>query len=281
MPTFDTPEPVKAALDLVLGDVRITAGDAATTVVDVRPSDATDPDDRKAAEMTHVVCVKGHLVVKAPRLRSWLSRRGGGSIDVTIDMPAGSELYSTAGSADVTCDGRIGECRIKTGLGHVRLGETASVSVKTGTGDVTVDHVTGSADVTCAGGDVRLGEVDGAAVVRNANGDTWIGRAHGELRVSAANGNIAVDVAEAGVGAKTANGDVRLGEVARGSVVLETHAGDLEVGIREGTAAWLDINARAGKVLNELEAAAAPDPSAPTVEVRARTSVGDVVVRRP
>ena len=59
-------------------------------------------------------------------------------------------------------------------------------------------------------------------MIKNSNGDTWIGEAGGDLRLNAANGDIAVDVAHAGVVAKTANGDVRLGEVVRGSVVLET-----------------------------------------------------------
>ena len=58
--------------------------------------------------------------------------------------------------------------------------------------------------------------------------------------------------------AKSANGDVRLGEVVRGSVVLESQLGDLEVGIREGTSAWLDVRAAAGKVHNALEAADPP-----------------------
>jgi hypothetical protein len=74
---------------------------------------------------------------------------------------------------------------------------------------------------------------------------------------------------------------VRLGEVVRGSVVLETRLGDLEVGIPEGTAAWLDLRAAAGKVHNALDAAEAPERSAETVEVRARTSAGSVVIRRP
>ena len=81
--------------------------------------------------------------------------------------------------------------------------------------------------------------------------------------------------------AKSATGDVRLGEVARGSVVLETGLGDVAVGIPEGTAAWLDVSSTAGRVHNALDAADAPEPSAQTVEVRARTSVGDVVIRHP
>ena len=61
-----------------------------------------------------------------------------------------------------------------------------------------------------------------SAVIKNSNGDTHVADAAGELRIKTANGSIAVDRAHAGVVAKTANGDVRLGEVARGTAVLET-----------------------------------------------------------
>ena len=156
------------------------------------------------------------------------------------------------------------------------------MNLKTGVGDITVGRASPATPTSAAGsGEVRLRELDGSAVVKNSNGDTWIGEAHGELRVNAANGSIAVDVAHANVVAKSSNGDVRLGDVVRGSVVLETRLGDLEVGIREGTAAWLDVRAAAGKVLNTLEAAEAPDRSADTVEVRGRTSAGSVLIRRP
>jgi len=153
--------------------------------------------------------------------------------------------------------------------------------VKNGAGDVTVDRATGHAEITVGTGDVRLGELDGTAVIRNANGDTWVGLAGGDTRVKSANGSIVIDRANASLGAKSANGDVRVGEVAHGSVVVETHVGDLEVGIREGTAAWLDVKAAAGQVRNELATADAPPAaSAERVEVSARTSLGDVVIRR-
>jgi hypothetical protein len=281
MPTFDTPEPITATIDLAVGDVRISAGDRGDTIVEVHPSDASNEDDVKAAELTRVEHGSEHVVVKAPKLRSGLSRRGGGSIDVTIELPAGSEVHGAAGSADFRCDGRLGDCRIKTGLGHIRVERAGTLSLKSGIGDITVEHATRDAEITTASGEVRLHELDGSAVIKNSNGDTWVGVAGGDLRISAANGRIAVDVAHASVVAKSANGDVRLGDVARGSVVLETNLGDLEVGIREGSAAWLDVSSTAGKVHNALDAAGAPESSAQTVEVRARTSVGDVVIRRP
>jgi Putative adhesin len=281
MPTFDTPGPISATIDVVVGEVRISAGDRNAIVIDVRPSAPSKEEDVKAAEGTRVEYLNEQLLVKAPKLRSWLPRSAGGSIDVTIELPDGSHVHGAGQMTDFHGDGRLGGCRIKTGLGHIRLDQAATLSLKTGIGDISVDRATAHAEITVGSGDVRLRELDASSVIKNSNGDTWVGVAGGDLRVNAANGSIAVDLAHAGVIAKSANGDVRLGEAVRGSVVVETKLGDLEVGIREGTAAWLDARASAGRVHNALDAAEAPEPSVETVEVRARTSAGNVVIGRP
>jgi DUF4097 and DUF4098 domain-containing protein YvlB len=281
MPSFDTPQPITATIDVVVGDVRITAGAAGTTVVDVRPSDTSSDEDRKAAERTRVEYAGEVLVVKAPKVRSWLPKSHGGSIDVTIELPAGSSVNGAGQLTDFHATGDLGDCTIKTGLGQIQLERAGTLNLKTGIGDITVGRASGHADISAGSGEARVHDLAGSAVVKNSNGDTWIGEAHGDLRVNAANGSIAVDVAHASVVAKSSNGDVRLGEVVRGSVVMETRLGDLEVGIREGTAAWLDVRAAAGRVHNTLEAAEAPERSTETVEVRGRTTAGSVVIRRP
>jgi hypothetical protein len=279
MPTFDTPQPISVSIELPAGGVRLSGGDRATTVVDVQPTDPSDEADVRAAQATRVEYDDERLLVKAPKQGLRLGRRGG-SVDVTIELPAGSHVDGTAGMADFDCDGRLGDCRLRTGLGRIRVDHAATLSAKTASGDVEVELATGHADIATSSGDVRVRALDHTAVVKSANGDTWVGTAGGDLRVGTANGDIAVDHAHTNVGAKTANGDVRLGEVVRGSVVLQTNSGDLEVGIREGTAAWLDVSAIAGHVRNDLDAADAPDPAAPKVEVSARTTVGDVTIRR-
>jgi putative adhesin len=281
MPNFDTPNAIAATINVVTADVRIAAADRTTTTVRVDPSDPSNAEDRRAAEQTRVEYANGELLVKAPKLRSWLPRTSGGSIDLRVELPAGSRVYGEGALADFTCDGPLGECRIKTSLGHIQVERAESLRLKTGIGDITVEHATGRAELTAGSGEVRVRELDTSAVIKNSNGDTWVGLAGGDLRVSAANGSIVVNAAHDSVVAKSANGDVRLGEAVRSSVVLESKLGDLEVGIPEGTAAWLDVRSNAGKVHNSLEAAEAPEPSAETVEVRARTSAGDVVIRRP
>ena len=280
MSTFETPQPILAVIDVVVADVRIRAGDRDTTTVEVAPSDPANPEDVRAAEQTRVEYTPPQLLVKTPKLRSWSIRSTGGSIDVTIELPAGSRVHGGGSVASFDSDGPLGESRIKTGLGDVRLDRVETLELKTGAGDIDVAVVTGRADITTGSGDVRVRELGDGAVIKNSNGATWVGAAAGDLRLNAANGSIAVEKSGASVVAKSANGDVRLGEVVRGSVVLETKMGDLEVGVPEGTAAWLDVRSTAGRVHNSLDSAQAPEGSAETAEVRARTVIGDILIRR-
>ena len=75
MPTFDTPEPITATIDVAIGDVRISATDGGAAVIDVRPTDASNDDDVKAAAMTRVEYASRQLLVKAPK-PPWLGRGG-------------------------------------------------------------------------------------------------------------------------------------------------------------------------------------------------------------
>jgi hypothetical protein len=281
MPTFDTPEPISVTVELGVGDLRIVASDRTDTMVEVRPSDPAKQADVTAAEQTRVEYAGGRLLIKAPKnWRQYTPRGGGESIDVQIELPAGSHLRGDTGVAALRCQGRLGECRYKTGIGDIQLDQAGAVQLRTGVGDITVERADGDAEVRTGSGSVRIDGIDGMAVVKNSNGDTWIGRVTGDLRVNAANGRISVDQASATVAAKSANGDVYLGEVAHGTVVAQTAFGKVEIGIRDGAAAWLDLNTRYGTVRNDLDAAERPGPGEDAVEVRARTAFGDITIHR-
>jgi DUF4097 and DUF4098 domain-containing protein YvlB len=280
MPTFDTPHPISVTLELGVGDVRIVAGDRTDTTVEVRPSDAAKETDVSAAEQTRVEYAAGRLLIKAPKSwRQW-TLKDADSIDVQIEIPAGSDVRGEAGIAAFRCTGRLGECHFKTGIGDIQVDQAGPAELRTAMGDLTVEQALEHAELTTRSGVVRLAKIDGSAVIKNSNGDTWIGEATGDVQVNAANGGIRVDRAHAGVAAKTANGDVRLGEVAHGVVLAQTGKGKLEIAIGDGSSAWLDLNTRFGNVHNSLDAADRPEPDDATVEVRARSSFGDITVRR-
>lgn len=280
MTNFETPQPISATIDLSVGSARVIASDRTDTVVEVRPSNASKSDDVKAAEQTRVEYADGRLIVIAPKTwKRYSLFSHGGSIDVTVELPTGSEVRGDTAMGDFHGEGKLGVCRLKTGMGGIRLEHAAAADVNTGYGDVSLDHVDGVADVSTGSGELRIREINGAAVVKNSDGAIRIGYVTGDLRAKTANGDITVDRADSSVDAKTANGSVLVANVARGAIALATACGDLEVGIREGAAAWLDVSSGYGDVRNFLTASDNPGTT-DSVAVRARTSYGDVVIRR-
>jgi hypothetical protein len=281
MPTFDTREPITVNLEIGVGEIRINAGDRTDTVVDVLPADPSRKGDVAAAEQTRVDYGDGVLRIKGPRgRRPYSLRSGGDAIHLVITLPAGSRVAAEAGLARMLTTGRFGEIRYRSGAGDASIEECGALSLKISAGDITVGRAAGACEVATASGHVRLGTVDGTLVVKNSNGDSEIGDVSGDLRVAAANGKVSVGRAGSTVAVKTANGDIRLGEVVRGAVVAGTAYGSIDVGIRNGVAAWLDLNTAFGKVRNELDDADGPAPGEDVVELKARTAYGDVTVRR-
>ena len=284
MTTFQTPKPITVDLELGVGDISIDASERTETVVEVLPTDPGKSGDVTAAEQTRVELAGDRLVIRGPRgwrqWAPWGPSGGRESIDVRISLPTGSEIQGEAGVAALRARGELGAFRFKAGAGDIDVDAAGSVSIRTGAGDVSVGHAAGDLTASTGSGVVRIAAVDGSAVIKNSNRETWVGRVDGELRVKAANGGISIDRAGATVTVKTANGDISLGEVAPGAVVAETAFGKIDVGIREGVAAWLDLNTGFGRVNNDLADSDRPDAGEETVEVRARTSYGDISIRR-
>ncbi|OKK22000.1 hypothetical protein AMK16_01800 [Streptomyces sp. CB00455] len=277
MPSFDTPEPISATAHVDAGSIGFIAGDRLDTLVEVRPRDPKRDQDVRAADQTEVTYTSGVLTIRTPK--SNLFGRTG-TVDVTVELPTGSRVDMTGAWAQVLGEGRLGEVRVKTSSGDVRLDTTGPLQLTASHGSITVDRVEGAAEITTSSGSLRVGLVEGPAVLKNSHGTTTVGVATGELRVRGANGDIEIRRAEGSVTATTAHGTLRVDEVARGAIDLETSYGAIEVGVREGTAAWLDVHSGSGQVRNTLTSSAAPAGTDDTVTVRARTRHGNIDVRR-
>jgi len=280
MPAFLTPEPILATIEVTVGDLRIAARDRTDTVVEVRPSDPSHEPDVRVAEQTRVEMTSDGLLVKGPKQRGLPLFGKPGSVDVTVDVPTGSRLRADAGVAALRSTGRLADCRAKIGAGEIDLENTGPADLTIGAGGISVGVVSGRAEITSSTGPVQLTEIDGPAVIRNANGEIWIGAVTGDLQLSASNGGISVDRADGDVTAKTANGSLRIGCVSRGMTSLTADMGEIEIGIAAGTTALVDAQTRLGSVRNGLAATDHPEPAGETAEVHARTSFGDIVIRR-
>jgi putative adhesin len=277
MPVFDTPEPISVIIDRIVGDVRIVASERTDTSVDVRPADPSKPADLRGAEKTLVEYSPGRLVIKGPKQPNFIGKVE--RIYVTIELPTGSQVDCDLDMGSITSEGRLGDVRLKSGMGEMRLGGTKDLQIRGSYGKLTVDRVDGDADIS-TGKEIRIGHIAGMGMIKNSNGSTRVGQAGGDLYVKAANGDIDIDRTGGNVTAKTANGSIRVGEVAGGAVVLETAAGDVRVAIRQGVPAYLDVSTQYGNVVNTLDPADSPKQSETAVELRARTAYGDIFISR-
>ncbi|MEO3803068.1 DUF4097 family beta strand repeat-containing protein [Nonomuraea sp. B1E8] len=300
VPTFDTPEPISAVIDLPAATIRVNASDRTDTVVDVRPSDRLNDADVRAAEHTEAEYAGGRLLVRTGKEHagsasgwglsldelvespaSWARSllHGPGSVDVTIDLPAGSRLDARTAAA-VLCRGSLGEVTISTSHGDIRIERAGRLRLKSTYGDISVTRATGHAEVTTTHGGIHIGEIDGTAAIRTSHGDVRLREVTGDLRLNSAHGDMTVDRALAGVTVRTAYAGVEIGEVVSGSITMETTGGGLDLGIRDGTAAWLDVSSTYGTVDVSLDPGDAPAETDQVVEVRAHTTHGDIVIHR-
>jgi hypothetical protein len=211
---------------------------------------------------------------------SWFG--SGNSIDLVVHLPRASRIQADSSYGSIRIEGAIGPSTIKTSYGHLTIDEGEDLSLRTGYGDVTVGHATGHTDIV--GGKVRVAELEGTATVKSSQNGTFVGSVGGSLTVTSSYGDIEIDHAFAPVIAKTAYGKVRINDAVRGSIDMRSSYGELELGIRSGTAAWLDLDTNHGVVRNALESASGPhedesEEPVDTVEVLGRTSWGDIIVR--
>jgi hypothetical protein len=281
VPNFATPQPIAVTVEIANGSVRVSASERADTAVEVRPRDPGSAADTEAAEHTRVDYADGRLSITAPKrplLRSLLG--AGPAIEVVVDLPEGSEVDAT-GWADYVCTGRLGAVGLEKVAG-VRIERAARVRAHSSMGDVTVGRIDGPADLSTAMGRIRVGALGGTASLKTSSGDVSVGEITAAVRLRTAYGDIGVDRALASVQASTSAGSVRIGEAAAGTIELETAYGEIEVGVPDGVAAYLEVSSGHGTVRSELDASAAPaEPDRRrTVEIRAHTQFGGIVIRR-
>ena len=277
MPTFATPGPVTATVEVAGAQVRVTASDRTDTVVLVEPRDAASRKDVKVAAKTKVDLADGQLTVKTttPGDKS-------GSIAITIDLPAGSSLAAYLAHSSVRVDGSLGQFELHMASGRVQLDRIDALRANISAGEVAIAHIAGRADIEGATFAVRIGDVDGPVGIRGSGGQAWIGRAAADLELSSSSGGFDIDRADGSVTATTASGAIRVGRMTHSQAKLMNGSGNIEVGISDGTAAYIDVSSERGAVRNSVASPSpdSPDASDATVTVHARTRYGDIIMHR-
>ncbi|MET7697600.1 DUF4097 family beta strand repeat-containing protein [Streptomyces sp. NPDC005485] len=218
MQKFATSAPIAAVLDIPAGLIRFIAADRADTTVEVRPADASKNRDVKAAERITVAYEDGVLRIETPAAGNRILGTSG-SVEVTVQLPAGSHVEAKAALAELRGVGRLGDVVFEGAQATVKLDETAGARLTLQAGDVSVGRLGGAAEISTQKGDIRIAEaVRGTVELRTEAGEISVGAAPGvsaSLDAGTGYGRIHnalknTDGAEAGLNirATTAHGDI-------------------------------------------------------------------------
>ncbi|MGW3425577.1 DUF4097 family beta strand repeat-containing protein [Streptomyces phaeochromogenes] len=180
MQKFDTPAAISAVLDIPAGRVRLIAADRADTTVEVLPANTSNSRDVKAAEQTEVTYGDdGVLRIEASPAKNRILGHSG-SVEVTVQLPAGSRIEAKAASAEFRGVGRLGDVTFEGAQGSVKLDETASARLTLLAGDVAVGRLGGPAEISTQKGGIHIAEaVRGTVELRTEAGEISVGAARG------------------------------------------------------------------------------------------------------
>jgi len=279
MPTFPAPQPVPVRVDVPFANVHVVAGERDDVVVTVLPTNAKSGSTR-AAEQVRVDRDGDAVSITYPgSWKQYVLPFAAGTADITVELPEGSSVSGKAGS--LYAEGTLSAVDMALSAGNARVDDVERLDLKVSAGSATAGRVTGSLDLKVSAGSVFVDEVSGGGAIRATNGTTTVGSVTGALEVHGAHGDIAVSRVRGTVTAKSAHASIRVNNLESGAVTLTTSFGSIEVGVPEGTAAYLDLSSESGSVRNQLTPTDGPVEDEATAEIRASTGFGDVVVRRP
>lgn len=279
MPTFPAPQPVPVRVDVPFANVHVVAGERDDVVVTVLPTNAKSGSTR-AAEQVRVDRDGDAVSITYPgSWKQFVLPFAAGTADITVELPEGSSVSGKAGS--LYAEGTLSAVDMALSAGNARVDDVERLDLKVSAGSATAGRVTGSLDLKVSAGSVFVDEISGDGAIRATNGTTTVGSVTGALEVHGAHGDIAVSRVRGTVTAKSAHASIRVNNLESGAVTLTTSFGSIEVGVPEGTAAYLDLSSESGSVRNQLTPTDGPVEDEATAEIHASTGFGDVVVRRP
>jgi len=286
--SFETPGSVSLRVENASGKVEIETHEAKRTDVLVVALHPAAEELVRRARVSERTTTLGHEVsVEVPQARAKARFWSGYSsaVAVLVRVPPDTELDVSTASASIGALGRYRAARIRSASGEISLDEiTGQANVRTANGDIKVGTVGDMADVETASGDVKIGVAAAGGKIATASGDVDLGRAGKPTRVLTASGDVRLKEALQGVTIKTASGDQRIDRAAAGDYLLNAVSGDIAVAVVPGSLVRFDAGSISGHVASDIEVQSDRPVEAAgdlvELSIQAKTVSGDISVVR-
>lgn len=238
---FEIPSGTTPVLALDLSSLSITVSPGAGGRVTVDADESLAPLIAVGADGTTISIRQVALVGRERLAGIWAWTSEQSRVHVT--MPAWSRLEARMDLGSLSAKQPWEDAWVRASAGSVKLGECRTASVRADAGTVWVAAL-GSGEIFTQAGSVKVGTVTGA------------------------------------VTASASAGSVKVMEAREGSLDLRTELGSISVGVPFGTAVLVDCSSAMGRVITELPERDAPSDPELRLELRARTELGTVRLRR-
>ena len=134
-------------------------------------------------------------------------------------------------------------------------GTAAAINAQTVNGSVVVSGGAGNVSLSSVDGSVDLARSSGSISVTTINDDVTVRQSSGTITASTVNGSVMLEgVTSEAVSAESMNGDIQFGGPIRngGRYQLNTHNGDVIVGVQSGANATVSVNTFNGDFSSDI-----------------------------
>jgi DUF4097 and DUF4098 domain-containing protein YvlB len=247
--TFHTPDAAELEIKVPVGEIEI---------------ETVDGDD------THVVVEGSEKMLEFTEVRQEGRR-------VVVELKGKKPFGITISIGDLSFGS--GRLRVRAHIPHAAAVEVASASA-----DTKIRGRLRTLDAKTASGDLMVrGEIEDDVTVKTVSGDATLDRIHGSFRFTSVSGDVTAREVGRDIEGKSVSGDVRIDATGEGRATLQSVSGDIEVGVRHGTNLDVDAGSVSGDLDSEIPLGGDPASAVgdgPTLVLRGKTVSGDFRVTR-
>ncbi len=172
------------------------------------------------------------------------------SISFELEVPTETRLKGNTGSGDLTVEGITGPVDASTGSGSISASNIEGrVKADTGSGKVELDSINGGASADTGSGDIRGGRIAGSFKADTGSGSIHLDQvAPGDVEADAGSGDIELNGVRGALKASTGSGRITVGGELSGQWKLSAGSGEVDIHLPADSAFDLYAHTDSGTV---------------------------------
>ena len=145
MTVFPTPNRINVIIRIDNANINIVASKRQDAAVTVEAQNVNKEKDVEAAKNVIIELVNNVLHVKTTKTWQRFTNKNKAAVNINLELPTGSSIATKIAVGTITCKGELGDAAVKTGKGNINVEHVNFLLAKTSFGDITVttanDHM--------------------------------------------------------------------------------------------------------------------------------------------